>query len=127
MADFKWTESAEKAALALAEGETRHRAAVIAGVGERTLYRWLDIAEFTEEVDRLTFLTGVAQKAERLRLAKRIVKQLNYTKKDLLEWLKYIQGETDGIKLDFAELLTAINANGDKVADSGSDNADSAE
>jgi len=119
MADFKWTQKAEKAAIALANGETRERASAIAEIGERTLYRWLDEPEFNEEVDRLTFLTGVAAKAERLRLAKRVVKQLGVrTEKDLLDWLKYIQGETDGIKLDFTELLAAVATDGDKVAGS---------
>ena len=36
------------------------------------------------------------------------------TSKDLLEWLKYAQGETDGVKLDMAMLLEAYrNANPD--------------
>lgn len=114
---FKWTKSAEGAAISLASGDTREAAAISAGVGVATIYRWLQIPEFSEEVDRLTFLTGVAAKAERLRLAKRVTKQLGIrTEKDLLDWLKYIQGETDGIKLDFTELLAAVTTNGDKVA-----------
>lgn len=109
MAAFTWTKKAEDAAIALANGETREQTAVIADIGERTLYRWLLIPEFNEEVDRLTFMTGVAHKAERLRLAKRIVRTLELaTQKDLLDWLKYIQGETDGIKLDFTELLNQL-------------------
>lgn len=117
MAAFRWTESAENAAIALASGETRERAAVIAGIGERTLYRWLQLPEFIEEVDRLTFLTGIAHKAERLRLAKRVIANLgSMTEKDLLDWLKYAQSETSGIKLDFAELFTAITANAVEMA-----------
>lgn len=127
MADFRWTESAEKAAIALASGETRERAAAIAEIGERTLYRWLQLSEFMEEVDRLTFLTGIAHKAERLRLAKRVIANLGTrTDKDLLDWLKYIQGETDGVKLDFAELLTAVAANANEMAGSGSGTIDKA-
>lgn len=119
MAGFRWTKRAETAALALANGETREQAAVISGVGERTIYRWLETPEFAEEVDRLTFLTGIANKAERLRLAKRIVSQIGaHTEKDLLDWLKYAQGETDGIALDLTGLLAAINANGDALAGS---------
>lgn len=122
MSGFRWTKNAEAAAIALANGETREQAADMARVTERTLYRWLQLPEFTEEVDRLTFLTGIAHKAERLRLAKQVIARLNIaTEKDLLDWLKYVQGETDGIKLDFAELLAAIHANGDKVAGSGPD------
>lgn len=123
MSVFKWSENSERAAIALANGETQQSAADRAGVTDRTVRRWLEEPEFSEEVDRLTFLTGVAHKAERLRLAKRVVAQLGiHTEKDLLDWLKYIQGETDGIKLDFAELLDAFHANGDKVAASRSAN-----
>lgn len=118
---FKWGQKQEKAALALAEGKTQQEAAEIADVTDRTIRNWLAEPEFAEEVDRLTFLTGVAHKAERLRLAKRVVRQLNIrTEKDLLDWLKYIQGETDGVKLDLSELLSAVTTNGDAVADSGS-------
>lgn len=110
--------------MSLADGETRERAAATAGIGERTIYRWLQIPEFSEEVDRLTFLTGAAYKAERLRMAKRIISQLSGTEKDLLDWLKYMQGETDGIKLDFTELLNAVTENGGEMAASGSASPD---
>jgi hypothetical protein len=117
MAGFRWTKKAERAAISLAGGATREEAAAISGIGERTLYRWLDLPEFSEEVDRLTFLTGIAAKAERLRLAKRIVDNLGLnTEKDLLDWLKYVQGETDGIKLDIADLYTAIAENAPALA-----------
>lgn len=117
MSVFQWSEKSEKAAIALANGETQEVAADIAGVSDRTIRRWLDETEFSEEVDRLTFLTGVAQKAERLRLAKRVIKQLGIkTEKDLLDWLKYMQSETDGTKLDFTELLTAFTENGETLA-----------
>jgi len=116
---FKWSKKHELAAIALAEGRTQQEVAEIAEVTDRTIRNWLDEPEFSEEVDRLTFLTGVAHKAERLRLAKRVVRQLGITtEKDLLDWLKYMQGETDGIKLDFTELLAAVAKDGDKVASS---------
>lgn len=106
---FRWTKKAEAAAIALANGETREHTAFISGASETTLWRWLQIPEFAEEVDRLTFLTGIANKAERLRLAKRIIGQIGvHTEKDLLDWLKYAQGETDGVKLDMGELLEAF-------------------
>jgi hypothetical protein len=117
MADFRWTKKAEQAALALASGVTREEAAATSGIGERTLYRWLDLPEFSEEVDRLTFLTGIAAKAERLRLAKRVITSLKAnTEKDLLDWLKYVQGETDGIKLDITDLYAAVAENAPAVA-----------
>lgn len=106
---FQWGKKQEIAAIALANGETQAEAAEKAKVTDRTIRNWLDVPEFAEEVDRLTFLTGIAAKAERLRMAKRIIAKLdNNTEKDLLDWLKYAQGETDGVKLDLAELLTSI-------------------
>lgn len=121
MSHFRWTKKAEAAAIALANGRTQEEAGDIAGINRRTIQRWLDDAEFAEEVDRLTFLTGVANKAERLRHAKRVVRTLGiYTEKDLLDWLKYIQGETDGVKLDLTELFAALNENDPPVAGSGS-------
>lgn len=109
MAGFRWTKKATDAAIALANGETREAAAAIAEIGERTLYRWLDEPEFAEEVDRLTFMTGIAAKAERLRMAKRVIAAFELrTEKDLLDWLKYVQSETNGVKLDLTSLLAAI-------------------
>lgn len=119
MSAFRWTEKAENVAIALANGDTQKDAAEKNGVTDRTVRRWLEEPEFSEEVDRLTFLTGIANKAERLRLAKRVINQIGaHTEKDLLDWLKYAQGETDGIQLDLTGLLAAITANGDKMADS---------
>lgn len=119
MVDFRWTEKAERAAIELANGATREEAAIAAGIGEATLYRWLKLPVFSEEVDRLTFLTGVAHKAERLRLAKRVIANLQtFTEKDLLDWLKFVQSETDGIKLDLTDLRAALVADGGKVASS---------
>lgn len=102
------------AAQLLAEGGTREDVAKTAGVPERTLYRWLKHEEFKTEVDRLTLLTGMSWRAERVRLAKRIIaKKAEETGKDLLDWLKFVQSETDGAKLDpdfLAQLAAALGA-----------------
>ncbi len=118
--DFEWTSKREIAALTLARGETRAAAAEAAGVSERSVYTWLNAPEFAEEVDRLTLMVDVASRAHRLRIANRVIRQFVKdgedipTSKDLLEWLKYAQGETDGVKLDMAMLLEAYrNANPD--------------
>ena len=117
---FKWTEKTNQAALSLAAGATVAEAADKAGVTDRTVYRWQLEPQFSEEVDRLTFLTGIANKAERLRMAKRVIVKLGInTNKDLLEWLKFAQSETDGIKLDFAGLYAALHADDAPVAGSG--------
>jgi ParB-like chromosome segregation protein Spo0J len=107
---FKWTKKREKAACDLADGRTQHEVAQSAGTSRSTIQRWLDDPEFAEEVDRLTLMTGIAVKAERLRIAKRMVRGVKWTKRDILDWLKYAQGETDGLRLDLAELLAAIDA-----------------
>ncbi len=119
---FQWSPSREKAAIALAEGKTRREAAEIAEVTDRSIYSWLQDTEFAAEVDRLSLMVGIASRAERLRIAKRVVSQLVSddgfikTEKDLLEWLKFAQGETDGIKLDLAK-LAAVTADASSVAD----------
>src|SRR4030095_1696035 len=121
MGAFQWTKKAEAAALALANGETREQAALIAQIAESTLYRWLQIPEFSEEVDNLTLITGIARKAERVRIAKRIARRLDETtEKDLLDWLKYVQSATEGIRLGLAPELAALLKNAGLLAGSGS-------
>ena len=94
-------------------------AADMAGVAERTVYRWQNEPEFAAEVDRLSLMVAVASRAHRLRIANRVIRQLVRdgqaipTAKDILDWLKYAQGETDGVKLDLAALLDAYERNGD--------------
>ncbi len=110
---FEWTKKREEAALSLAQGATQAEAAEIAGVSDRTIRNWLNAPEFSEEVDRLTLMTGIANRAERLRVVKRIIKQrvkdgeFILSEKDLLDWLKYAQSETDGVKLDMVGLIDA--------------------
>lgn len=124
MSDFEWTDSRQKAAISLAEGNTRKQAAKDAGVDDRTIYRWLDVPEFSEEVDRLTLMTGIALRSERIKIAKRVVRQKAgeelkeiETTKDLLDWLKYAQGETDGIKLDLMNLLEAMERDSSTITE----------
>jgi hypothetical protein len=104
VAAFEWTTKKETAALSLAKGETQKEAAAKAGIAERTLRYWLDVPEFSEEVDRLSLMIETASRAYRLRLTNRVIHQmvkdgeLIKTEKDLLDWLKYAQSETDGAK-----------------------------
>ncbi len=113
---FQWTPKRTRAALGLADGKTQTDVARETGVTRRTLYQWLQEPEFSAEVDRLALMTGIASRAERLRIAKRIVRQrvrddaAIHSDKDLLDWLKYAQGETDGIKLDLAALAAAYTS-----------------
>lgn len=120
MSDFEWTKNREEAALSLARGESFAETADIAGVAERTVYRWMNVPEFSEEVDRLSLMVEVASRAHRLRLANRVIRQfikdneIVLTNKDILDWLKYAQGETDGVKLDMAALLDAYRNEAEK-------------
>lgn len=122
MSDFRWNEKTTAAAMALASGKTQKQAAIEADISDRTLRRWLDLPEFSAEVDRLSVMTDIASRAERLRIAKRIVRQMVKddeevkTDKDLLDWLKFAQSETDGVKLDLAAIAEAASS----VAGSGS-------
>lgn len=113
MSAFKWTKQKATCAIALAEGHTIKEAAEQAKKDERSVYRWKHDIDFSQEVDRLSLMIGIASRAERLRIAQRIARQMVseegklITEKDLLDWLKFAQSETDGIKLDLATLLDA--------------------
>lgn len=117
---FNWTPQRSAAAAALAAGATQARAAEDAGVTDRTLRNWLSNSEFAEEVDRLTLMTGIATRGERLRIAKRVMRQFEdeetgkiTTTRDLLEWLKFSRDETDGVRLDLASLAEALRGGAD--------------
>jgi hypothetical protein len=120
---FTWDIKKEIAAEWLAEGYTIKEASKAAGISTRTIDRLKKIPEFASEVDKLTCMTGIASRAERLRISKRVIRKRmatkTFTKKDVLEWLKYAQSETDGIKLGFAdqiaEILAAISQDGTPV------------
>ncbi len=126
---FEWNEERNRAAVALAEGRTQQDIAAELGITDRTIRNWLDCQEFAEEVDRLSLMIGVANRAERLRLANRVIRQKTVgneieTDKDLLDWLKFAQSETDGIKLDLSK-LAALTQDEAPVADTGSPGIDS--
>ncbi len=126
---FEWTPQRSQAAVLLAQGFTINETAKEIGVNEKTIDRWKEDIEFSVEVDRLTLMLDVAGRAERLRIAKRQVRRLlrkkNPSRKDLLDWLKYAQSETDGIKLNLtAELATAVAKDGSPVAGSGPEGTD---
>ena len=120
MSGFQWTKKRERVALALAQGHTVSEAAKGASVTERTVYRWKNDLNFATEVDRLSLMTGIASRAERLRIVMQIARQkvgedgLFDTSRDLLDWLKFAQSETDGAKLDLATIFEAMEtATGD--------------
>lgn len=123
MSGFPWNTKTTAAAIALANGMTQKEAAAEADISDRTLRRWLTEPEFSAEVDRLSLMVGIASRAERLRLAQRVIRQKTEedgalsTKADALDWLKFAQSETDGVKLDLAKLAAALGAHDAPLAD----------
>lgn len=121
---WAWNEKRSAAAVLLAEGRTEQETADTLELERKTLWNWKQIPEFAAEVDRLSLMVDVSSRAERLRIAMRVARQRIKddkieTDKDLLEWLKFAQSETDGIKLDLTK-LAALGETNPFVADSGS-------
>lgn len=101
MSGFEWNEKRGAIALMLAKGHTQIEVAAEHGITDRTLRRWLDNPEFAAEVDRLSLMVDMANRAERVRLAQRIIRQRGeLSKADLLDWLRFVQSETNGAKFD---------------------------
>ena len=118
---FHWSSKRQKAALALAEGQSQQVVADAIGVCRKTICNWLCVTEFVAEVDRLSCMIDISSRAERLRIAMRVVREKIriggslVSNKDVLDWLKYAQSETTGIKLglstmDPAEIDASIEA-----------------
>jgi hypothetical protein len=109
---FHWTPAKQRAAVLLAQGVTRAETANQIGYGEAQIYRWLDHPEFSAEVDRLTFLTGIATKAARVREVKRLVRSrvdengILISKRDVLDWLRFLREETE--PLEYAAILQGV-------------------
>lgn len=109
---FKWTKQKSDAAIALSQGRTQADVAAEVGVSDRAIRKWLAEPEFAAEVDRLSVMVNISSRAERLRIAMRVARQKVHedgtvlTDKDILEWLKFAQSETDGIKLDLTRLAS---------------------
>ena len=119
---WKWDRKKVDAAILLAQGYLIKETAKTVGVSIKSITRWKQDDIFGAEVDRLSLMMGIASRAERLRIAQRVVREKMKdekieTDKDLLDWLKFSQSETDGIKLDLTTLLDHATP----VAGSGSD------
>lgn len=106
---FVWNAERSQAAIILASGGTKQEAADAANVERTTVYDWLKHPDFCAEIDRLSLMVSVASRAERLRITMQVVKSkfkddLPQSDRDLLDWLKYAQSETDGVKIDLTKL-----------------------
>jgi transposase len=120
---FNWNEQRARAAILLAEGHTQKEIAEELEITDRAIRKWLAEPEFAAEVDRLSLMVGIASRAERLRVTSRVIRQFVKeqgitTQKDLLEWLKFAQSETDGVKLDLGKLAAAFGADDASLASS---------
>lgn len=120
MSDFQWNDERSEAARLLAQGLTKTEVAGMVGVDERTVYRWQADTDFAAEVDRLTLSVDIAGRAARLRIAMRVARQSVMddgevlTRRDLLDWLKFAQTETAGIKLDLGEMANLASLPADE-------------
>jgi transposase-like protein len=129
VARWVWTKQRGEAAVMFAQGWLVREVAAKLGISERQIKRWRRTVEFGQEVDRLSTMVDVASRAERLRLAARVARQAIKddgtieTNADLLDWLKFAQSETDGVKLDLTSMLASFTANGSPVAGSGPEGA----
>ena len=111
--DFLWDDRRTKAAMMLAEGETKTAVSETLEIDRVTLYHWLEHPDFAAEVDRLSLMMHISSRAERLRIAMRVAKartqgEVPETEKDLLDWLKFAQSETDGAKIDLSKLAELL-------------------
>jgi transposase-like protein len=122
LSKFKWNESRSLVAMELAQGRTQKEIAEEFGISVRTIRSWLQHHEFAAEVDRLTLMVGIASRAERLRIAMRVARQSTdkdgtiNTRRDLLDWLKYAQSETDAIRLELEKIAAAFGEDVPPVA-----------
>lgn len=128
---WAWDLRRSQAAVNLASGYTHQATADAVGVSKRTITTWLQNVEFSAEVDRLSLMVDVSSRAERLRIAMRVVRQkagddIVDTDRDILDWLKFAQSETDGVKLNLTGQLAAVTASDSSLADSGPDRASDA-
>jgi hypothetical protein len=119
---FKWNELRSQVAVELAQGRTQREVAEEFEIGVRTIRNWLQHPGFSAEVDRLSLMVGIASRAERLRIAMRVARQsvqddgkVN-TRRDLLDWLKYAQSETDAIRLELEKIAAAFGEDAASVA-----------
>lgn len=110
---FTWNAQRSRAAELLALGYSQVDVSEEVGVTTRTIRNWLSDPEFDEEVMRLTHIRGVALRAERLKTINRVVRELldreEVTQRDLLDWLKFAQSETDGAKLNLTQRLLDVD------------------
>lgn len=102
---FEWNPERSEAALQLAQGKSQQKSADAAGVSKQSIVNWLKHPDFAAEVDKLSLMVGPASKAERVRIAMRVIQQKVRddgtldTKADLLDWVKFVSTEISGLTI----------------------------
>lgn len=121
MSHYEWTPKKNKAVIMLAQGHKIEETAEAVGVAKRTILRWKGDIEFMQEMDRLSLMMDVANRSERLRIAMRYIRKLDSkerTNKDILDWIRFAQSETQGARVDLTDIIAAISEAGASVAGS---------
>ena len=112
---FDWTPERDLAAEMLALGYTIRETAEKCEVTERTIYNWKANDQFMQEVDRLAVTSGIANKANRMIILNRMIRE--FVKNDgiklhdesLLDLLKEARMQSEGTKLDLTAAYTALS------------------
>lgn len=114
---FVWDEVKQKVAEAIAKGDRSVKDILTEfKITDRVYYTWKKHPEFQRKIDEILQDIDIAQKSERIKIAKKVIRQKlendakDLSKKDLLDWLKYV-GEEIG---DFSE-HKEINIHGEGV------------
>lgn len=127
---FTWSDMKSKVAVELAKGLSpaeiiRENEDIT--VSESTIYNWKQIPAFAMEVDKLTFMYGYGSKAERMRLINKAIRQyirddmIDTGRTELIDWMREARMNVDGVRLDIAHMLAAVNDETGLVAGNGSE------
>ena len=120
---MKWTKKKNAFVEMAAEGEKIVDIARKLNMSIHTAYHWNEDPLIREEIDRLSLMSGIASKAERMRIAKKAARQKMLgdhvrTKKDLLDWLKFASKEMEGervhVHLNIADVISSLDAQREK-------------
>lgn len=101
-----WSERKETAARLILEGLRIKDIAPILGVSERQIYRWKNEAEFFHFQNEYLMNSRGEYLLQAKREARDAIKKDKPSKRDMLDWLKFISAETD--KIDYSDPIFRI-------------------
>jgi len=106
-AEFVWDDVKLKAAEGIARGDNRQSLAISLGTSDRTVRRWAEHQEFQRKVDEIVQDIDIAQKSERIKIAKkeikRVLKRLELNEdrpgsRDLVALLRFVGDEVGDLQ-----------------------------